>query len=381
MTSRIPNPPPDSIFSIDLNPCKPFLVDLAPGAMKGMRTAQPGYVAVQTEIVGNQPKYGDRAGITANDFNRFVALNGQHDQIAAQLPAVQKAAEVARESLAHIDDQRHKLATTFANSAERHADAEGNDPTLRTAYEKTIAYRSIIAAKGVSTRKKNEEAKKAGNTAAGANGSAAPATTPAAQGASKEAEPVTRTPSPPPDIIFAIDLNPLKPFLVDLPPGATRGMRTEQEGWDDVVHEIVTSQAKYGDRAGITATDFQRFVALNDQYAQVEAQLPVLEKAEEILTESLAHVDSQRHKLITIFADAVEDHASTEGGDPTLLTAYEKTIAYRGIIADKAAKTRKKNEEAKHQAAPGASGAAGPTGSAAGATGGTGSTAPGGPTG
>ena len=52
--------------------------------------------------------------------------------------------------------------------------------------------------------------------------------------------------------------------------------------------------------------------------------------------------------------------AASEGGDPTLLTAYEKTIAYRSVIADKATKTRKKNEEAK-KAAAGPSGPRGPT--------------------
>lgn len=127
-------------------------------------------------------------------------------------------------------------------------------------------------------------------------------------------------------------------------------MRQEQWGWEEAEHEIVTNQPKYGDRAGITATDFARFVALNDQYDQIEAQIPLLEKAEEILLESLAHIDNQRHKLLTQFAGSAESHASAEGGDPTLLTAYEKTIAYRAVVADKAVKTRQKNAEAKKTA-------------------------------
>ena len=43
----------------------------------------------------------------------------------------------------------------------------------------------------------------------------------------------------------------------------------------------------------------------------------------------------------------VEDRANAEGGDPTLGTAYEKTILYQAVIAAKAVKARKKNEEAK----------------------------------
>ncbi len=119
---------------------------------------------VRAEIVDNQPKYGDAAGITATDFDKFTALNAQFDQIAANLPVVEKAHEVLLESQAHVDDARHKLITQFADAVEAHARGEGGDPTLLTAYEKTIAYRSIIADKGVKTRKKRAEEKKNGPT-------------------------------------------------------------------------------------------------------------------------------------------------------------------------------------------------------------------------
>ncbi|HTN88135.1 MAG TPA: hypothetical protein VL242_30855 [Sorangium sp.] len=99
MSSRAPNPPPDSIFSINLAPIKPALVDLPPRATLGMRREQEGLDAVITEIVNNQPTYGDRAGITATDFTRFTTLNHQFDQIEAQLPLVSKAVEVLTESL------------------------------------------------------------------------------------------------------------------------------------------------------------------------------------------------------------------------------------------------------------------------------------------
>jgi hypothetical protein len=158
---------------------------------------------------------------------------------------------------------------------------------------------------------------------------------------------MSRAPNPPPEDIFKIDLAALKPFLVDLPPGAMRGMRHVQDGWESVVHEITQNQAKFGGRAGISEADFTKFTALNKQYAQIRVQVPLMSKALEILTESLAYVDNLRHRLASTFADAAESHANAEGGDPTLITAYEKTIAYRGIIGVKAFKTRKKNEEAK----------------------------------
>ena len=172
---------------------------------------------------------------------------------------------------------------------------------------------------------------------------------------------VNRVPNPPPADIFTINLTPLKAFLVDLPAGALKGMLHERDGWQAVVNEITTNQPTFGDRAGITATDYGKFTSLNTQYTQIEAQVPVVAKAAEVLVESLANTDSLRHRFMTLFADAAEAHANAEGGDVTLLTAYEKTIAYRAI-ADKALKTRKKNEEGKAKGATGATGATGGTG-------------------
>jgi uncharacterized protein YecE (DUF72 family) len=306
---------------------------------------------VVQEIISNQLKYGERVGITASRFKQFEALNEQHAQILVQLPLVVKANEVLRESLGHVDNLRHRLAVAFADSAEAHARAEGGDSTLLTAYERTIAYRSVIADKAVKTRKKKGEAKKAQEAAAEATEEkeAADAARPAAKAEKDEkaAEGISRIPNAPPDDIFTITLEPLKEFLVDLPPGALRGMRREQEGWEGVFHEITSNQAVLGERAGITATNFARFVALDSQYDQILAQLPLVEKANEVLTESLAHVDNLRHRLAATFADAAEAQARAEGGDPTVLTAYEKTIAYRGVVAGKAAKTRQKNKEGK----------------------------------
>lgn len=152
--------------------------------------------------------------------------------------------------------------------------------------------------------------------------------------------------NPPPDDVLTIDLTKLKSFLVDLPDGAMRGMRTEQEGWDEVVLEIANNQAVYGEAAGITAADFKQFTDYNDQYQQIMAELPRLKKAVEILTESAANTDDRRQRLATVFANSAEDRAKATGNG-ALMTAYEKTRAYRSAIADKAAKTRKKNEEKK----------------------------------
>lgn len=364
---RIPNVPPDDIFDIRLEPLRAYLVDLAAGATRGMRHQGEGFEAAHHEIVTNQPIIGDRAGITNTDFARYQGLHHQHGLIAVELPRIKKAHEVLIESLAHIDNLRHRLATTFADSVEAHAAAEGGTTTLITAYEHLIAYRSVVADKAVHSRKKNAEARSSdspatttpahatGETAEGSSQPPAPPSTDATSESESPASttavtgrPVTRSsriPNAPPESIFAIDLSPFRDFLVDLPAGATVGMRREQNGWADVCHEIASNQGRFGDRAGITVTDFNRFVALNTQYSLIHKELPRVAKAKEVLIESLANTDSMRHKLMTLFAAAAEAHASAEGGDPTLRTAYEKTIAYRGVTADKAAKTRRKNEE------------------------------------
>jgi hypothetical protein len=148
---------------------------------------------------------------------------------------------------------------------------------------------------------------------------------------------------PPGTLVF--DLSSMQGFLVDLARGDKRGMRTAQEGWSEVVLEIYGNQPQYGELAGITATDFQRFHTLNDQYDQIMANLPALEKLVEMLRETRAAVDDQRQRLASAFAQSAESRAKASGGDTTLLARYEKTCTYRSSIADKAARTRKKKAE------------------------------------
>lgn len=350
MDNKSPNPAPDEIFTgINLPAIKSYLFDLPAGATVGMRSAREGYIHVVFEITSNQPKLGDQAGITATQFSRFLELNDQYEGVKKQLPVVQKAVEVLRESRAYVDNLRHRLITMFANSVEECARMEGDAPALLIAYEKTVSYRSVIADKAVKTRRKNEEAKNQPSVPQSAEepAPAAPAApaTPAAPAAPEatddEVQHVVRTPNPPPDMIFGMDLKPLQPFLIDLLPGATRGMRKEQPGYEAVRQEILDRQATFGDRGGITATDFQRFQQLEEEYAMIMEQLPKAEKAEEVLTESLAYLDNLRHQLVTRFANSAEEHAHAAGGDPTLLTAYEKTISYRSIIASKGVRNRK----------------------------------------
>lgn len=56
---------------------------------------------------------------------------------------------------------------------------------------------------------------------------------------------------------LVVDARALADFIVDLEHGRRQGMRTEQKGYADVVNEIVSNQREYGEKAGITQTNFE----------------------------------------------------------------------------------------------------------------------------
>lgn len=220
-------------LTVELSTAAPMNSCVAPdspaiGGSRGDIAEQGTYIGSRRSIFGSVT----RSGATSSDL---PMLNGQFDQIEAQFTAVSKAIEVLTESLVYVDNRRDQLASQFASSVESHARAAGTS-TLVTASEKTIKYRGVSAAKGVKTRKDNEE-KRATEGSAPAEGSTPQPPPIAGESGSpaKVREPVSR----PPDNIFKIDLKPLKAFLVDLPAGAMRGMRQEQEGFGEVHAEIV----------------------------------------------------------------------------------------------------------------------------------------------
>ena len=72
---------------------------------------------------------------------------------------------------------------------------------------------------------------------------------------------------------LSIDASDLT-FLVDLPPGATVGMRTRQEGYEEALHEILANQEVYGMRAGVTPHDIEQLRLAEERVALVEGRLP-----------------------------------------------------------------------------------------------------------
>ncbi len=156
--------------------------------------------------------------------------------------------------------------------------------------------------------------------------------------------------------VLVHDCTALAPFLVDLPPGGRRGMCSEQEGFSEVVGEILTNQAALGDTAGITKADFDSFQESNLRVAMIDARLPALKKLVEKMEETRALEDDKRQRQVNAFADSIERRARTTG-DKSLLAKYETTRKYRSAVAMKGVKTRAKI--AKAEAAEGEAGAQG----------------------
>ncbi|EYF02395.1 hypothetical protein [Chondromyces apiculatus] len=143
-----------------------------------------------------------------------------------------------------------------------------------------------------------------------------------------------------------IDARALEGFLTDLSEGAMRGMQTAQKGFDEVSQEIMANQAEYGDRAGITETDFDDFALASDRIAQIDVFLPAARKMVEIFEETRAMLDDQRQRAVHGFARSVEDRAKSRSDGELLMARYQKTRFYRSSVGIKALKTRRRNEQA-----------------------------------
>jgi hypothetical protein len=138
-----------------------------------------------------------------------------------------------------------------------------------------------------------------------------------------------------------IDASALAKILVDLPPGETQGMSREQDGFAAVLHEITTNQKEgWGAKAGISDADVSEVVTLTGHIDAIRARLPAARKLVEMLEESEALYDDQRHTLIRVMASSVDSRSQMAGS--AIVAKYEATRTYRSAHAHKAVKTRQK---------------------------------------
>lgn len=143
---------------------------------------------------------------------------------------------------------------------------------------------------------------------------------------------------------LAIDCRDLADKIVDLPPGGTVGLLTAQPNFPEVKSELLANQAAYGDKAGITTSDFESFKALSAIIDTIDARLPVARKIVELLEETRAAHEDERQRLVHLIATSVERRAKMQSGSE-LLAKYEKTCAYHSAKGVKAWKTRRRNAQ------------------------------------
>ena len=149
---------------------------------------------------------------------------------------------------------------------------------------------------------------------------------------------------------LALDLTDVKDELVDLPPRALQGARAEKEGLAGVLDELATAIPNHGNDAEIHPSVYQRILADTAVIAKLRAHEAALEKLLEVCRETLGMKENNREDDISAIAAKAEEKAD-KGKNPGLRAIFEKTIRYKSQLADKAAGTRRKNEQAKTEAA------------------------------
>ena len=143
---------------------------------------------------------------------------------------------------------------------------------------------------------------------------------------------------------FVFDGAEFADYAVDLPPGACQGMLSTREGFEEVCKEIIANHPVWGAKAGISDAEITDLTSANERIARIDAFLPALAKAAEMLTETRYMLDDRRQRIAMDAAQSVDRRS---GKAPDLNAKYEKTREYRSVIAKKAVKTREKNAEQK----------------------------------
>ncbi|MBL9004141.1 MAG: hypothetical protein JNJ46_07845 [Myxococcales bacterium] len=143
---------------------------------------------------------------------------------------------------------------------------------------------------------------------------------------------------------LSIDCTSLADIIVDLPPGAMLGLRQEREGMTEVLTEVANNQKTHGLRAGIADAEAAALAERTAQLVEVRKYLGPARKLVELLEETEAKLDHDRHQHISNMAVSVEQRAKM-AGHADLLALYRATRSYRSAPGVKAARTRAKNSE------------------------------------
>ncbi len=142
--------------------------------------------------------------------------------------------------------------------------------------------------------------------------------------------------------VVVIDVSDISDSLVFLDKEARVGLQAEKTGIEDVRTELDASMTSIGSDAGIPQEPYSRVVSLSEVIDKIRAHRRDMNLLAEVLTETEMKYVHERECALGIIVDTVRSVAHRTD-DPALTGAFEKTIAYRGQSAKKAARTRKKN--------------------------------------
>jgi hypothetical protein len=145
---------------IDLSNVKSVLVDLAAGAMKGMRTEQEGLPLVLKELGESTAKQRQVANIPEHVYQRIIDATVTVKDLRDHVATLTKALEVCKETLVKKVNDREDDLGMVAKAAKETAE-KMRAPAIAAPFEQTIKYNGQIAEKAVKTRRKNAEAKAA----------------------------------------------------------------------------------------------------------------------------------------------------------------------------------------------------------------------------
>lgn len=151
---------------------------------------------------------------------------------------------------------------------------------------------------------------------------------------------------------LAVDITSLGDSLCDLNPGAMQRLRSEKEGIDGVFSELAQSIPKLGAAAGISPDVYAGLLASHDKVLKIRDARAVVAKIAEVLEESEAQHEHNRENEISLIVDAIKSTARRK--DESILAPFEKTLKYNSQSAEKAVKTRRRNQaEAEGQSGEG----------------------------
>lgn len=151
---------------VDFTAQKDELVDLPPNALRGARGPKDGLAEVLDELSKAVPNHGDEAELHPAVYQRIVDSTTNIEALSKKEMELVKALEVVRESRGRLENNREEDISTIGTSVETKSDKD-KDPGLRAHFQLTIAYKAQYALKAADTRRKNEEAAKAGGEGGG----------------------------------------------------------------------------------------------------------------------------------------------------------------------------------------------------------------------